>query len=169
MNKQKTYFTKAGLARTNEEIICLQEEIRTCNMKIGVTVELDNDLRENPEFMALRNKAEYELPKKIQELAKLVMCKEIIEDMPHIRDNLCSYIEVGHQVTLIDENNNIRELTILGYGDSNPKENIVSYLTPIAQQLLNHEIGDEVNLISPHGDTLYEIEKIIVSPLLNKR
>ncbi|MGF1832611.1 GreA/GreB family elongation factor [Photobacterium sanguinicancri] len=168
MNKQKTYFTKEGLARANEEIVYLQEEIKVCNVKIGKTVDLDNDLRENPEFMALRTKAEYELPNKIQELAQLLEHKEIIEDMTHIRDNLCSYVAVGHQVTLIDECNNIRVLTILGFGDSNPKENIVSYLTPIAQLLLDHEIGEEVSLPSPRGNVQYEIDELIVSPLLNK-
>ncbi|EIY6410629.1 GreA/GreB family elongation factor [Vibrio parahaemolyticus] len=168
MNKQKTYFTREGLARANNEIVSLQKEIKVCNVKIGKTVELDNDLRENPEFMALRTKAEYELPNKIQELAQLLERKEVIEDMPHIRNNLCSYVTVGHQVTLIDEDDNTRMLTILGYGDSNPKENIVSYLTPIAQILLEHEVGEEVSLPSPHGNVLYEIDEIIVSPLLNK-
>ena len=168
MNKQKTYFTHIGLARTNDEIVFLQEEIKVCNIKIGKTVELDNDLRENPEFMALRTKAEYELPNKIQELAQLVEHKEIIEEMPHIRNNRCSYVSVGHQVTLIDEEGNTRTLTILGYGDSKPKENIVSYLTPIAQLLLEREVGDEVSLPSPKGNVLYEIDEIIVSPLLRK-
>ncbi|EJD6411164.1 GreA/GreB family elongation factor [Providencia rettgeri] len=168
MNKQKTYFTREGLARTNNEIISLQKDIKICNAKIGKTVELDNDLRENPEFMALRTKAEYELPNKIQELARLLEHKEIIEDMPHIRGNLCNYVSVGHQVTLIDEYDNSRMLTILGYGDSNPKENIVSYLTPIAQILLEHEVGDEVSLPTLHGSTLYEIDEIIISPLLNE-
>ncbi|MGI9849331.1 GreA/GreB family elongation factor [Vibrio vulnificus] len=168
MNKQKTYFTRDGFLRTNKEIVFLQEEIKVCNVKIGKTVDLDNDLRENPEFMALRTKAEYELPNKIQELAKLLENKEIIEDMPHVRDNLCGYVAIGHQVKLIDEDDNTRILTILGYGDSNPKENIVSYLTPIAQLLLEHEVGEEVTLPSPHGNITYEIDEIIVSPLLDK-
>lgn len=168
MNKQKTYFTRDGLARANKEIVSLQEEINNCNVKIGKTVDLDNDLRENPEFMALRTKAEYELPSKIQELARLLEHKEIIEDMRHIRERLCSYVAVGHQVTLIDEDDNTRTLTILGYGDSNPKENIVSYLTPIAQILLEHEVGEEVSLPARHGNVLCEIDKIIISPLLNK-
>ncbi|HAS1951404.1 GreA/GreB family elongation factor [Klebsiella quasipneumoniae] len=167
MNNQKTYFTRNGLVRINEEITFLQKEIKVCNIKIGKTVELDNDLRENPEFMALRTKAEYELPNKIQKLVSLLDQHEVIEDMEHIRKNLCIHVAVGHQVTLVDEDGNIRALHLLGYGDSEPKENKLSYLTPLAQKLIDHEVGDEVILPSSQGSRIYEIDAIIISPMLD--
>ena len=34
--------------------------------------------------------------------------------------------------------------TILGAWDSDPDKGVISYLTPIAQALLNHKVGDEV-------------------------
>ena len=34
--------------------------------------------------------------------------------------------------------------TILGGWDSDPEKDIVSYLSPVAQALLGHKIGDEV-------------------------
>ena len=162
----KTFFTRKGFAIVQEEIVRLQEEIEECNRKIGRTVDLDNDLRENPEFMALRTKAEYELPSRIQKLSKLITNSVIIETLPHLGEVEPDYIDVGHEITLIADNSEQRIVTILGYGDSNPDKQIVSYLTPIGQALLHKEIGEEVTL--PYrGKTIhYEIDDIRVSPLL---
>ena len=34
--------------------------------------------------------------------------------------------------------------TILGAWDSDPDKGVISYLTPVAQALINHKVGDEV-------------------------
>lgn len=162
----KTYFTQKGFAVTREEIVRLQEEISECNRKIGLTVDLDNDLRENPEFMALRTKAEYELPSKIQELSRLIDDSLIIESLQHLKVEEPDYIDVGHEITLISDNGEQRVVTILGYGDSDPDKQIVSYLTPIGEALLHKEIGEEVTLPWRGKTISYEIDKIRVSPFL---
>ncbi len=41
--------------------------------------------------------------------------------------------------------------TILGAWDSDPEKGIISYLSPVAQALLNHKVGDEVEF-EVHGD-----------------
>lgn len=164
----KTYFTKKGLAIIQEEIARLQEEIEECNRKIGITVDLDNDLRENPEFMALRTKAEYELPSRIQKLSSLITGSVIIENLPHLSEGEPDYIDVGHEITLVADNSEQRIVTILGYGDSDPAKHIVSYLTPIGQELLYKEIGEEVTLPYRGKAISYEIDHIRVSPLLKE-
>jgi transcription elongation GreA/GreB family factor len=40
--------------------------------------------------------------------------------------------------------------TILGAWDSDPDKNIISYLTPVAQTLLNRKVGEEV-AFETHG------------------
>ena len=42
------------------------------------------------------------------------------------------------------EANHPEEFTILGAWDSDPEKGVVSYLSPMAQALLNHKIGDQV-------------------------
>lgn len=162
-----TYFTQNGFNLARKEIARLQEEIEECNRKIGHTVSLDNDLRENPEFMALRTKAEYELPAKIQHISELISNYVIIENMPHIRVATPDCIDVGHEVTLVSDDGDQRIVTILGYGDSDPDKQVVSYLTPIGQQLLHKEIGDDVCLPFRGRVITYHINNIKISPLVN--
>ena len=40
--------------------------------------------------------------------------------------------------------NQVEQFTILGAWDSDPEQGVVSYLSPMAQSVLNHKIGDEV-------------------------
>lgn len=162
----KTYFTKKGLAIAREDIARLQEEIKECNRKIGLTVDLDNDLRENPEFMALRTKAEYELPSRIQKLSSLITDSVVIENLPHLSEGEPDYIDLGHEITLIADNSEQRIVTILGYGDSDPDKQVVSYLTPVGLALLHKQIGDEVALPYRGKTISYEIDHIRVSPLV---
>jgi transcription elongation GreA/GreB family factor len=42
------------------------------------------------------------------------------------------------------ETNNLEQFTILGAWDSDPDKGLVSYLSPMAQSLLNRKVGDEV-------------------------
>ncbi|WP_386692611.1 MULTISPECIES: GreA/GreB family elongation factor [unclassified Lonepinella] len=162
------FVTKKGLIQLRDNISQLLDEMKECNKKIGHTVSLDNDLRENPEFMSLRNKAEYEIPNKIKELNDVISDYILVEDMEHIINGNNDYIHVGHKVTLSDENGNQRIINILGYGESNPEHNIVSYLTPIAQKLIDLEINDEVTLPYLGKEKIYVIDEIEVSPFIKE-
>jgi transcription elongation GreA/GreB family factor len=42
------------------------------------------------------------------------------------------------------------QFTILGAWDSDPEKNLVSYLSPVAQALIGHKVGDEVEF-EVHG------------------
>ena len=54
-------------------------------------------------------------------------------------------VSVGTRVRVTELNTEHSELfTILGASDSDPEKGIISYLTPIAQSLLNHKEGEEV-------------------------
>lgn len=163
-----TYVTKSGLLSIQKKIYELSQEIKECNRKIGITVDLDNDLRENPEFMALRTKVEYELPNRISELSDIINNYMVIENLPHIVNNKNEYIGIGHQILLLDDNDNERIIHILGYGDSEPQRGIVSYLTPLAQKLLELSIDDEIILMLGGQEKTYYITEIKNSSYLTQ-
>jgi transcription elongation GreA/GreB family factor len=50
--------------------------------------------------------------------------------------------------------------TILGAWDSDPDKGVVSYLTPIAQALLNRKVGDEVEFEIHGAKHRHRIESI---------
>ncbi|EKN6387890.1 hypothetical protein DVQ88_08430 [Yersinia enterocolitica] len=160
------YLTRAGFIKVQQELKALQEEIRECNRKIGHTVSLDNDLRENPEFMALRTKAEYELPAKITALSNIFNNHTLVETTEHILTNECEFIGVGNAVTLEDTYGNERLIHILGFGESNPEHAIVSFDTPLAKALLDREIGDEISLPYQGKTVTYEVVNITRTPYL---
>ena len=50
-------------------------------------------------------------------------------------------------VTVTDiVSNQTETFTILGAWDSDPDHGIISYLTPVAMALVNHKVGDEVEI-----------------------
>ena len=53
----------------------------------------------------------------------------------------------GTVVTVTDiVSNQTETFTILGAWDSDPDHGIISYLTPVAMALVNHKVGDEVEI-----------------------
>ena len=164
---KSTYLTKKGLLRIKSQIATLLDDIRECNRRIGYTVSLDNDLRENPEFMALRTKAEYEIPNKLAELNKILNNHIIIESMTHIIEKHYDIVNLGHKVTLEDDNQNIKVIHILGYDESDPLNNIVSYLTPMAQLLLEQGIDDIVEIPISGNLAEFHVKQIEVSDFLS--
>ena len=55
--------------------------------------------------------------------------------------------------------------SILGAWDSDPDKNIISYLAPVAQKLLNKKVGEEVELDAENGAKRYRIVSIEQAPL----
>jgi len=50
--------------------------------------------------------------------------------------------------------------TILGAWDSDPEKGVISYLTPVAQSLLNRKPGDEVEFEMEGGKKRFRIDSI---------
>ena len=46
--------------------------------------------------------------------------------------------------------NQPEQFSILGAWDSDPEKDVISYLSPVAQSLLGHKVGDEVE-VEVHG------------------
>src|SRR4029077_20090839 len=60
-------------------------------------------------------------------------------------------VTIGTIVRATDlEANQPEQFTILGAWDSDPDKGVVSYLSPMAQALLNHKVGDQVEF-EVHG------------------
>ncbi len=60
-------------------------------------------------------------------------------------------MSIGAIVRATDlEANQAEHFTILGAWDSDPEKGVVSYLSPVAQALLNRKVGDEVE-VEVHG------------------
>ena len=50
--------------------------------------------------------------------------------------------------------------SILGDGETDIERGIISYQSPLASQLMKHEVGDEVSVKLPKGEKQYKVLKI---------
>ncbi len=133
----------------------LDVEIPQNSKEIGEAIEL-GDLKEN---------AEYKAGKEKQELLNIAVgkLKEELEKATifNVNEVDTSRISFGTKVTLFNINTDKEEVySFMGPWESNPSENIISYLSPFGNKLWNHKEGETVSFTINERDYNYRIDKI---------
>jgi transcription elongation GreA/GreB family factor len=114
------------------------------------------DLRENHEYKAAKEMQKQLLRAKDEMENQLVRARGT--DFSNARTDIVS---IGTIVrTTASATGQKETFTILGAWDSDPDKGIVSYLTPIAQALLNRKVGDEVDFEIHGAKHRHRIESI---------
>ena len=98
------------------------------------------DLSENHEYKAAKEMQKLLMVRKADLETQLVRARGT--DFAAARTDLASIGTIVHATDLAT--NQPEHFFILGAWDSDPEKDIVSYLSPVAQALLNHKVGDEV-------------------------
>jgi len=118
------------------------------------------DLRENHEFKAA--KEEQKRLSSLQGTLESELERARGTDFATVRTDVVS---VGTKVDVTNLSTNEEEIyIIMGAWDSDPDNNIVSYLTPLPQALLNKPVGTEVEFAMGDSGKRYRINRI--SPAL---
>jgi transcription elongation GreA/GreB family factor len=114
------------------------------------------DLRENHEYKAAKETQKVLLRQKDELEAALTRARG--QDFLNVKTDV---VAPGTVVNVTDPQSGQGEIfTILGAWDSDPDKGVISYLTPVAQALLNHKVGDEVEVESQGAKRRQRIEKI---------
>ena len=114
------------------------------------------DLRENHEYKAAKEMQKQLMRTKDEMESQLVRARGT--DFSNARTDVVS---IGTLVRTTDITTGQREtFTILGAWDSDPDKGVVSYLSPIAQALLNRKVGDEVEFEIHGARHRHRIESI---------
>ena len=141
--------------RKNEYDELVKKKIPANSKEIAIARSY-GDLSENHEFKAAK------------EMQKILMRRkqELENDLTRARgmdfsNARTDVVSPGTLVTLRNLNSQQAEtFTLLGAWDTDPDQGIISYLTPVAQAMLNHKPGEEVQM-DLHGAThRYRIESI---------
>ncbi len=150
------YITHGGFDRIQNEIEDIQNQLKgEVAKKIGEARAL-GDLKENAEYHAMKDKQRL-LATRMQELAQMISGAEIIENL----DLSADQISVGKKVSIRDlDKDRLDVYTILGPVESDVDNDIISYETPIARQLMMKKVGEIVDVEVPIGIIRYKIEKI---------
>lgn len=149
-------MTKKSYDRLKSEIEELQLALRTTvAAEIGKARE-HGDLRENAEYDAAKQK-QRNYAQRAEELTGMLSSANLIEDLQISGRS----VSVGTRVELLDLDSAEQvAYDILGEGDGDVDKKIISYKTPIAQQLMTKERGDAVEIKLPSGNTNYMIMKV---------
>jgi transcription elongation GreA/GreB family factor len=129
-----------SLERRKNEYHELVEKKIPANSKEIAIARSYGDLRENHEYKAAKEMQKLLMRRKGELESQLVRARGT--DFANPRVDVAG---IGTVVRTIDlATNQPERFTILGAWDSEPEKGLVSYLSPVAQSLLNRGIGEEV-------------------------
>ncbi len=148
------YLTREGRNKLIEEIDRLQKRKPQIQDEIARARE-HGDLRENAEYHAAKE-ALTNLMQRIAEIDSKLSRAKIIEEL-NIDPNK---VLIGVTVTIKDEDGDEYEYSIVDEEEANPDEMKISIGSPLAQGLLEHKVGDKVDVNLPMGTVKFEIIKI---------
>ncbi|MDB6038487.1 MAG: GreA/GreB family elongation factor, partial [Verrucomicrobiales bacterium] len=145
-----------SLERRKEEYNELVQKKIPANSKEIAIARSYGDLRENHEYKAAKEMQKLLMRRKAELETQLVRARGT--DFANVKTETAN---IGTRVHVTDLNTKNREsYAILGAWDSDPDKGVISYLTPVAQSLLNHKVGDEVDFEMDGTKKRYKIESI---------
>jgi transcription elongation factor GreA len=116
------------------------------------------DLSENAEYDAAKE-AQAHLEEKINRIKVAIAEAKILD--PSRLSTDC--VQILSKVEMTNLNNKAKmTYTIVSESEANLREGKISITTPIAQGLLNHKVGDEVEIKIPRGIIHLRIDKITI-------
>ncbi len=141
--------------RQHEYHELVQKKIPANSKEIAIARSY-GDLRENHEYKSAKETQKLLMRRKGELEVQLVRSRGT--DFANSRTEV---VGMGTSVKVTDLNTQHAEtFTILGAWDGDPEKGIISYLTPVAQSLLNHKPGEAVEFEMDGVRKRYRIEEI---------
>ncbi len=141
--------------RKSEYTELVQKKIPANSKEIAIARSY-GDLRENHEYKAAKEMQKILMRRKSELEAQLVRARGT--DFANTKTDA---VGLGTRVAVTDlVANHPDSFAILGAWDSDPEKGVVSYLTPLAQALLNKKVGEEVEFEMDGTKKRYRIDAI---------
>ncbi len=155
-NSQQLLVTQRSYELKQNELKYLMDvEIPNNSKEIGIAME-KGDLRENAEYKYALEKQEF-LKQQVKMLTESLNRAQILK----LEDVKTNVVSVGTAITLNSlEEDKTEKFTILGPWESEPSKKIISYTSPIGENLLNRSVGDVIELGTKNNKRRYKILKI---------
>jgi transcription elongation factor GreA len=135
-------------------------EVPANSKEIAYALSL-GDLRENAEYKAAKEKQELlnsQMSKLKEEIGRAQLFDKNSVDI--------SKVSFGTNVMLENESKGIKEeYTILGPWESDPDNNIISYLSPLGSAILNRSTGENFDFTINNEKVSYKVEQITLAQL----
>ncbi len=151
---QTIEMTQTGHDQLQSDLKRLELEERPRVTEQVSRARADGDLRENAPYHAAREGLQ-EIDRKINEIKETLAAATIAREATGERAGL------GTTVVVRDLHDN-EELTytLVGPGDVDRRGGRISIQSPVGQALVDHTVGDTIDVKVPAGNLRYRIEKI---------
>ncbi len=152
----KVYMSKDGYDKLRKELDEMKNVKRAEIQEAIATARAHGDLKENAEYHAARE-AQGLLEAKIRQLEDKLARTEIVDSSNIPTDA----IHFGAKIEIEDlDTGDIENYELVGAGDDDPINGKILVSSPFAQALLEHKVGDNVEVKAPVGILKYKILKI---------
>lgn len=153
-------MTKKGYRILRAEFDELSLKERPKVVKGVSTAAAEGDRSENAEYIYGKKRLR-EIDKRLQYLSSLLKDPEIVDSLK-VSTKVVSF---GSKVFVRDEDENLKNWTIVGRGEADIKDRTISCEAPVAKALLGKMVGDVVEVELERGTIEYEIIKIAVGDI----
>ncbi len=133
----------------------LQAELTQLKSRRGM---IANKIAAARDYGDLSENAEYDTAREEQGIVetRIAEIEDILMNAEEIKNSRSKSVHLGSKVTL---KNDVKEVTytVVGAVEANPVDGKISDQSPIGQQLMGKNVGDEATITTPKGSTTYSI------------
>ena len=150
-----TFLTKEGYDKLQEELDHLRTVRRAEIAERLREAAFGEDLVENAEYEAAKNEQAF-IEGRIKDLEGLLATARIIESRPK-----AEIVQLGAKVVIRESGSKDDEqYFIVGPAEAHPAEGKISNESPLGKALMNHKVGDQVEVTAPDGSFKVKILEI---------
>ena len=158
MSEQSSYLTKNGFIHLREELNYLLKVDRPRVVKDVSWAASNGDRSENGDYIYGKKRLR-QIDSRVKYLLTVIEDSKIIDPLEQENKD-----KVFFGATVEYENldtNQINKIQIVGVPEVDPKENKISWLSPLSKAILGKQVGEIVSYESPSGQKEIEIMSII--------
>ena len=152
------YMSQEGYDKLVAELQRLESVERPAISAAIAEARDKGDLSENSEYEAAKE-AQLKLENKINQM-KATLAEAKIVDTSRLSSDCVQILSTVEMTNLTTKAK--MKYTIVSESEANLREGKISITTPIAQGLLNHKVGDEVEVKIPRGTIHLRIDSISI-------
>ena len=154
--KRPRYITPDGFAAIRAEYDKLFGDERPKLVEVISWAAGNGDRSENGDYIYGRKKLR-EIDRRIGYLSKVMKDAKIVDPA---RAERRDEVRFGATVTLVDEDDAQRIITIVGDDETDAGAGRVGWSAPIARAFIGAKVGDERSVRLPNGEKFYEVVSI---------
>jgi transcription elongation factor GreA len=150
-----TFLTRDGYRKLQDELDYLRTYKRQEIAERLHDAMDGGELIENAEYEAAKNEQAF-VEGRIKELEMLLATARVIDENP----SMAEMVGIGTTVTIQEDGLDPEIYTIVGAAEANPSSGRISNESPLGKALLNHKVGERVQVDAPAGAFAVSILKV---------